>query len=222
MYLPQKQIKGSSYSSNLHIEYSIKIQRSVGLFSDLEYYNWLKHECNPKVIDFCEQPLVIEGYYQGKKVRSIFDMWVLFSDTTERFEEVKPSSKLLTSSSSYEKVKKQLTVQKEWCDAHSKKYCIRTEKEIFNNLVLLNNLRKLYGFVRGMQYVNPEELEKVLLYVTSGKKKLLEVISHLNKPSSEVFSLVFTLVYIGKCTMDIYTRPIDFNTEVELGCLEIV
>lgn len=149
MFIPQKQALNSSRNSNIHRVYSPKKKRVINLFSDLEYYNWLKIDCNPKVADYCEQPLKISGMYNGRKVSSTFDMWVLYFDCSEEFQEVKPMSKLVPTSSSYANVQKQITVQKEWCKEHSKNYRIVTEKEIFNNLILLNNIEKIHSFIRG-------------------------------------------------------------------------
>lgn len=221
MYLPQKEARNSSYSSNIHRVYSPKKKRVINLFSDLEYWNWLKIDCNPKIINYCEQPLKITGMYDGKEVTSIFDMWILYYNLKEKFQEVKPSNKLKSSSSSFATVQKQITVQSEWCKEHSKEYCIVTEKEIFSNLILLNNLDKIHSFIRGMQYVNTTDMDKVISYLSYSSCTLRDLISHLKKSSSYVYSLVFFLVYIGKCTIDIYNRPISFDTEVSLGCLDL-
>lgn len=221
MYLPQKEARNSSYSSNIHRVYSPKKKRVINLFSDLEYWNWLKIDCNAKVIDYCEQPLKIKGVYNGKKVTSIFDMWILYYNLKEKFQEVKPSNKLNPNSSSFATVQKQITVQKEWCKEHSKEYCIITEKDIFSNLILLNNLDKIHSFIRGMQYINTTDMDKLLSYLSYRNCTLRDLISYLNKSSSYVYSLVFFLVYIGKCTMDVYTKPIFFDTEVSLGCLDL-
>jgi hypothetical protein len=78
MYLPQKEARNSSNSSNIHRVYSPKKKRVINLFSDLEYWNWLKIDCNPKVINYCEQPLKITGMYDGKEVTSILQGFISY------------------------------------------------------------------------------------------------------------------------------------------------
>lgn len=64
------------YGSNYWVGYSYKLRRHVHFYSDLEYENWILVETNPEVEVFCEQPLRIQYFLDGKKSESIFDMWI--------------------------------------------------------------------------------------------------------------------------------------------------
>jgi hypothetical protein len=87
--------RNGRYGSNYWEVYSPKIGRNVRLFSDLEYDHWVMVETNPKIKTFCEQPLRIVEYIDGKRHESIFDMWVQWEDGTEMFIEVKYQKDLL-------------------------------------------------------------------------------------------------------------------------------
>ncbi|MEI4620242.1 TnsA endonuclease N-terminal domain-containing protein [Bacillus cereus] len=109
MYKPLVTNVSKKYGNNRWVTYSSKLQREVFLFSDLEYEHWLMVESNPKIINFCEQPLVMTACINGKSVTSIVDMWVKYSDGSEEFIEIKYSSDLIK-----QKVINQIFTQKYW------------------------------------------------------------------------------------------------------------
>ncbi|MFJ7310831.1 Tn7 transposase TnsA N-terminal domain-containing protein [Peribacillus frigoritolerans] len=138
-------VKGRShFGSNFWDAYSPKIKRDVNFYSDLEYDHWILVETDSKISTFCEQPLKIEGIYKGKKSESIFDMWLLWENGDNEFVEIKYSKDLLPGSKQFERVMKQITLQKEWCIKKGYKYTVKTEKEIRFNYIYLNNMRQYY------------------------------------------------------------------------------
>ena len=64
--------------SNYWSVYSIKANRPIELFSDLEYSHWLLMECNPEVISLCEKPLELSIGQGANKIRRVFDLWLLW------------------------------------------------------------------------------------------------------------------------------------------------
>lgn len=53
--------RSTHYGNNYFAVYSNKIHRICHFYSNLEYYNFLSLEINPKVSSFCEQP--VKGIY---------------------------------------------------------------------------------------------------------------------------------------------------------------
>src|SRR5690606_20275667 len=136
MYKPLITDGSKRFGNNRWQSYSSKLKRDVFLFSDLEYEHWLLVESNPKIIEFCEQALLMEAFVNRKLQTSIIDMWVKFDNGKEEFIEVKYTSDL-----SKEKVKKQIAVQKNWCKEHGFQHHVRTEEHIRANQLLLSNLK---------------------------------------------------------------------------------
>ena len=222
MYLPEVQIKGNSYISNLHIFYSAKLKRCVNCWSDLEYYNCLLLDCNPKVLDYCEQPLTVEGTYNNKLVKTRFDTWVKYIDGSEEFQEVKYSDCFNEGHKSYKNTIKQTSVQKEWCKNNNKIYTIRTEKEIMKSAFLINNLQKIYYFVRQRKKVSLTDIQRLIKYLEEGPKTIGDIIDFLAYSKTTAYTIIFVLIYTGKCSAkNLTNKMIDFSTEVYLGCLDI-
>ncbi|PKC50585.1 hypothetical protein RhiirA1_485909, partial [Rhizophagus irregularis] len=78
--------------------------------SDLEYDHWLCVECNPNIINFCEQPFEIKQMINQKRYASIPDMWILYADGTEEIREVKYERDRMN-----EKVQRQIKIQQTYC-----------------------------------------------------------------------------------------------------------
>ena len=55
-YTPEEMPRGTHYGNNYYEVFSPKLRRTVRLFSNLEYNNYLSLEINPEVVSFCEQP----------------------------------------------------------------------------------------------------------------------------------------------------------------------
>lgn len=222
MYHSQVKIKGNSYVSNLHIFFSTKLQKYVHCWSDLEYYNCLLLECNPKVLEYCEQPLTVKGEYENRTVKTRFDVVVKYIDGTEEYQEVKYSDCFNKNHKSYKNTIKQISVQKKWCKDNNKAYTIRTEKEIMKSLFLINNLEKIYNFVREMKNVSLTDIKRVIKYLEKGPKTIGDIRDFLTYSTTTAYTIIFVLIYTGKCSAkDLSNKMIDLSTEVYLGCLDI-
>lgn len=222
MYEPQAIVKGSSYSSNLSLLYSPKKRRDINIFSDLEFYNWLFVEFNPRIKDYCEQPLTIKEPYEGKEVSSRFDMWILHDTGIHEFQEVKSSSCFIKGEKGYKNTLKQTTVQRNWCNNNDKLYTIRTEKELLTNLYIINNLKKIHAFVRLTNQISVDGMNRLLKYLQDGPKTLLDITTYLEYVPADAYALVSVLIYVGRCRADLFTHLLDYTTEVSIGCQDFV
>ena len=143
---PIEMPRGTHYGSNYWIMHSRKLNRNVKAFSGLEHGNHLTLEMNPNVEYYCEQPLKAEVYIDGKKHTTVFDVWVLYKDGTEEFQEVKYTSDL-------EKSAEQIEIQKMWCRQNGFSHMVRTDKDIEKGDFYIRNLDMLYAKLRRIKNV---------------------------------------------------------------------
>ena len=81
--------RSTHYGNNYWIFQSRKLHRRVTAFSDLEYENLLCLEMDANVRYYCEQPCEVNVFIGGKEYSTIFDVWVVYTDGSEEFQEVK-------------------------------------------------------------------------------------------------------------------------------------
>lgn len=211
MYKPINMKRSSKFGSNYWEVYSPKLKRNVRLFSDLEYENWLFIETNPKIISFCEQPLEIKGYVDGKLKKSIFDMWVLYDDDTEEFQEVKYQAQLIDINS---RSSKQIQLQKQWCIENNYSYIVRTDSEIRKNKVYLDTLKQVISEVRNSNSINNNHIDKVLNLIRLKKISLKDLIQITGFSYAYIVNIVCILIYNGLCEILNKDISICFETEV--------
>lgn len=200
---------GSKYGNNRWIVYSTKINREVYLFSDLEYANWLIIENDASVKYFCEQPTLIEIESEdGKTLKSIPDMYVLYNNGIEAIREIKYQKDLLS-----EKAQLQSSIQKNWCVRNNYKHEILTEETLLNNRIYLSNLKILSKLK--IENSNPfrKELKREL---SSKPKTILQLSQEMNLDPEIISEKIFVLIkenYIRSNIKDLYLGPL---TEVWL------
>lgn len=214
MYTPVNIKRSSKYGNNYWEVYSHKIKRNVKLFSDLEYENWILIETNPNIVSFCEQPLEIKDYINGKLKKSIFDMWVLYSDGTQQFQEVKYESELINKSS---RSSKQVEFQKEWCLKNGYDYIVKTDNEIRKNKVYLDTLKQVIGQVRNIRNINQEDIDQVLKIIRCNKISLKDLSQVTQFSYTYIISIICILVYNGLCEILNKDVGICLETEVTLN-----
>lgn len=201
-YKPINMARSMYYGNNYFNTYSIKLKRNVSLFSELEYHNYLTLELDSFVDTFCEQPLKIEINLDGKLVTSIFDMWVLYKDGTEEFQEVK-----------YVKEIK----QRMWCEQHDYKYSIRTEKEIYKGPYYISNLKYLRGLIaRYNAEVNKGNLNKIKNHLQNGRETILTLTQILNISGEYIFSMIAYGLYTGAIETNLTKKLISYDTYIWL------
>ena len=109
---PIEMPRGSHYGSDYWIIYSYKLKRRVRLYSYLEYAQFISLEMNPLVEYFCEQPFEINGTFNGKNKKSVFDFWVQYKNSNSEFQEVKYMSELIGSDKKALRSKEQTEFQR--------------------------------------------------------------------------------------------------------------
>lgn len=153
MYTPVITEGSKRFGNNRWHSYSPKLKRRVYLFSDLEYEHWLLIESDPNIVDFCEQPLKVTSYINGKAKSSIFDIYIKYADGKQEFREIKYSTELNKAN-----IIDQIAVQRAWCDENGYEHLVQTEIEIRENRLLLSNLKLILKTIK--QYDTPTDIEK--------------------------------------------------------------
>lgn len=215
MYFPIKIKRSMRYGNNYWEVYSPKLKRNVRLFSDLEYDNWVQIETNPKIISFCEQPLKIQALHDGKIKESIFDMWVLYDNNLEEFQEVKYTSELNGLSNKSERSIKQIEVQKKWCKDNNYTYAVKTEVEIRENLTHLNNLKYIIGQVKNSDCIQEDELNLMIQYLSTYKSiSIRKLVLITNFDIGYILKIISLLIYKGYCVVLNSSINLSLETEV--------
>ena len=171
--------RGTHYGNNYWIFVSYKIRRRITAFSNLEYANLISLEMDPDVEYFCEQPLEASIKEDGKEVKTIFDVWVLYKDGREEFQEVKYKSELEDKNPD-SRSRKQIERQKKWCRVNHYEHTVRTEKDIFIEEYYIDNLSHLAAKVRRFsesQYGGYyPKIEKEVLTVLENRYQTLQTL----------------------------------------------
>lgn len=207
--------RGTHYGNNYFYTYSIKLNRYVRLFSQLEYHNFLTLEMNPLVEEFCEQPLEIKVSINDKLESSIFDTWVLYKDHTEEFQEVKYISEIRESLQVPNRAKHQIEKQRLWCEQNCYKYTIRTDQDIYLGPYYISNLRFIHGtIIRCKLELVDECLNQILCILSKTRISVLELSNMHTVEDINLLNIVAYGIYIGKLEADILSAPISYDTYI--------
>lgn len=214
-YQPLELPRGKKYGNNYYITYSVKLQRNVILYSQLEYHNFLTLEMNPRVIDFCEQPLQITIEIDEKLGTSIFDMWVSYDNGKEEFQEIKYNKDLNIHNKSDDRVYKQIQKQKKWCYLNGYDYSLRTETDIYIGSCYISNLRYLHVMItRNKKYLTVSYTKQIILHIKDSKVNILNLTQTLNLPVHTLFSSIAFGIYSGKLSADLENKVFSYDTSL--------
>lgn len=216
-YKPLLMPRGSHYGSNYWEVYSSKMQRKACFFSNLEYENFLLLEINPKVKAICEQPMAIEVIIDGKLKKSVFDMWVKYSDDTEEMQEVKYSASLKGDSAEAIKNREQIRRQQLWCNENNIPHTIRSELEIHAGQYTIFNASFIASRVRRYEFsTNIQEYVSTLKGFMQAytKTNISTLINSGILPLGNELNFLCYAHYKGVIELDIHTKPIDNKSEV--------
>lgn len=215
---PIEMPRATHYGNNYFKVYSSKIHRLCDFYSNLEYYNFLSLEINPKVEAFCEQPLKIEIIQDNQIKHAIFDMWVKYRDGREEIQEVKYSSELTGDSKSAIRSQEQIKREEAWCKANNIDFSIRTEKNISNGRFFLDNANVIASRLRHYiptedKYYNPH-----IVNILENHKKLtvLELIENKILPINNEITHLCYMYEKGIIDLNINDKPLNYKTEVTL------
>lgn len=172
------------------------------MYSDLEFDHWLSVESDPNVITYCEQPKEITYVINGKLHSSIFDMWVLYKDGTQRFIEVKYESELLNCHKKYERTNRQIEAQRLWCKENGYSHEVRTEKTIRLGKYTIENKLKMVSTVSNLR--KPSDSAAIMKSLIS-RRKLVEICKELSGKVEPhvIFQAAQWLCYEGLLSADL-------------------
>ncbi len=215
MYSPVPMKRSSNYGSNYWEVYSPKLERIVKQFSDLEYDNWVLIETDSSIETFCEQPVIITDFYDGKQVKSIIDLWVKYKDGNECFMEVKYLKDLDPFNPRAARSIRQTYIQKKWCFERNLSYIIRTEIDIRRNKIHLENMKTIIPYARGIGSEIETDRLRIFKLINSSKMSLASLEAHLPTiPKQRIRTVVFQLIYLAKIQSNMDKVPISNVTEV--------
>lgn len=211
MYNPLVTNISKKYGNNRWKTKSLKIDREVFLYSDLEYDNWLTVECNPSVIKFCEQPFLIKLPYNNTIRTSIPDMWILYDNGDEEIVEVKYSNDLIKN-----KVKEQIEIQQLWATKKGIRHKIVTEREVRVNRLLLSNYKSILSILKNVEIKELVELDNYLDIIKAKERLLISEFSDLfNVEQTVVLKNIAFLLYRGQINANLDTCY--FGTKLEVS-----
>lgn len=212
MYTPVITDGSKRFGNNRWHSYSPKLKRRVYLFSDLEYEHWLLIESNPNIVEFCEQPLKVTSYINGKAKSSIFDIYIKYADGKQEFREIKYSTELNKAS-----IIDQIAVQKSWCDENGYEHLVQTEIEIRENRLLLSNLKLILKTIK--QYDTPTDIEKYKIKKIINENlpqriSLQTLLQHSKILTHRLFLTIGWMIINGEIQSNISRSYFGLNTEV--------
>ncbi len=215
MFKPLKIKRSSKFGSNFWEVFSVKENRIIQLYGDLQYYYWILIEADPKIRNFCESPIVPKYLKLGKEREPYFDAWILWEDNSEEFIKIHRLCDLNHINSSYESTLKILNLKEKWCKENGFKFSIKTENEIKCNLVLLENLKHIISFTRNKSYEVEIDTRKVIKAVYKGLDTIIQIEQFLSEiPKYRVKEAIYWLIFKGRLLSDINIKSLSPNTKV--------
>jgi hypothetical protein len=144
-------------------------------------------------------------------------MWIQYNNGSEYLFEVKYSKDLNLTSKNYERTIRQINIQQEFCKMKNMSHCLRTEKEIRGDGILLSNMKQLLPYTKSR-----------LLPIETDRKKVLDLIKKLGNRSNigtihstikditsvRIREAIFLLIYQGMICENLDKIPFSNYTEV--------
>ncbi|MDQ8739504.1 hypothetical protein [Paenibacillus sp. LHD-38] len=136
-------------------------------------------------------------------------MWISKKDGSEIFFEIKYEKDL-----NDEHVVKQIGIQKKWCELHGKEHQVRTEKDIRNNEIYLENLKDILPYLQNDSTIVEIDRHKVISQLKDGRKALKELNQLLSLNLPRLYEAVACLIYTGEIKANIDKEYFGLETEV--------
>lgn len=207
---PLEMPRATHYGSNYWMFESRKLHRRVTAYSNLEYENLLILEMSHHIDFFCEQPYKATVFIGDKKINTIFDVYVVYRDGREEFQEVKYQEEIDSDNSKGERSRNQLVAQKIWCMQNGFGYNLRTDKEIEDGKFYIRNLAYLAAKARRF-HINSDTADKAIInYLSLVNKTTIGFLV-----SSGRFEYGRTIDYLA----DLYYRGIIDLSDIRNECI---
>lgn len=218
---------GGVQRGGYHEGYSPKLGRRVRTTSSLEYDHWLGClEFNPRVLTFCEQPLWVAAWVDGKRRRSKLDFWARETDGAEFFGEVKYALALSPKArDGGVQAQRQVAVQRAWCEQEGKTPRVITEETIRAFPAWLVNAAQMLGYLSGAHggHADSAASRGLLAALRSAGHGgvSLQTLEKAGAPASpgEVRTCLFGWVHVGRVVGvdDLRLRPLDLGSRFRLA-----
>lgn len=207
MYKPIAIKRSSKFGNNYWEAYSPKLKRNIYLFSDLEYDFWILVETNPLIEMFCERPLEIEIFSEGKLKKVMISMWLKWLNSKEEYVSIRYSSNL-----------KDVNTLQIWCNKLGKNFVLKTEKEIRENKIFLDNMKTLLPYISNRLTPIETDIHMIKKFLYDHEKcSLCSLEKLLNMESSRVREAIFWLYYHGTISANFDKALVGPNLEVWLN-----
>lgn len=214
--VPIKMPRNAHYGSNYYEFFSRKNHRIATAFSSLEYWNLICLEMDYFVKQYCEQPLEVEVFFDGKKYRTVFDVWVKYENDCVEFQEIKYSKDISSENSLTGRSFKQIAIQKAWCEQNSKNYVVKTEEDFLKSTYFMRNLLYLYPKVLRVDNVDIVAEKYILRFIKDrGMATIGQLINNGIISLQNGIDTLALLYYEGDIDFcNIKEEPFGFTTEV--------
>ncbi len=217
MFKPLQIKRSSRFGSSYWEVFSVKANRIIQLFGDLQYDNWVLVESNPKIKSFCENPNVTNYVRYGKEREPFYDMWVQWDDFSEELIKVYRIKELSSTNNNFDNLKNIIKHQENWCIKKGYKFSVITENEIRNNTILLDNLKIIIAYTRNKSYAVEIDTRKIINAIQNGQNSIQSIEKYLLfLPTYKILEAFSWLIFSGIISSDIDIKPLNPNTKVWL------
>lgn len=215
---PIPMTRSTHYGNNYWIFHSVKLNRNVTAYSNLEYYNLITLEMNHDVEWYCEQPLkaTVKLMADAKARDIVPDVYVLYRSGGEEFQEVKYSSEYLSETDKGLRDRCQVEAEQQWCKENHYGFALRTEKEICTGRYIIQNFEIMSAYVRrtnGIQSRNIIEAIETYLNDHDGVR-ISDLIESGIFAKETALSDISLLYYWGYIDLLMSNKPLSFGVEV--------
>lgn len=202
---------GTKFGNNRWEVYSPKIDRLVHLYSDLEYYHWLKVEVDPFIIDFCEQPVKIKAINTNPSSNSysIPDMITLDKKHNFVLVEIKHAKQL-----DDDKVKDQIEIQQAWATQQHMKHEVFTDKVLDNKFYLSAWKQIIQTVASTNRRFLSNYCDRILGLKHQSNVTIAEILRRVDGNYDQTLAALFHLIYSGDIKFSKLTERMSKNSEV--------
>ena len=176
---------------------------SLGLIFDI-------YAMNPEVVYYCEQPCSTTVFVSGKEHKTIFDVYIVYKNGREEFQEVKYQQELDSDSPKGKRSQEQIEIQKMWCLQNDFPYVLRTDKDIEKGQYFIRNLSVLSAKARRFHIESKEADKAIISYLSKIERTTIGLLSESGR-----FEINKTLDYLS----DLYYRGIIKFDDICNDCL---
>lgn len=186
--------------SNFWQVYSPKIDRRVKFYRNLEYHHWILVEATPEIAAFCERPIKVLGVDDGKNGSSLIDMWVQWRNGAEEYRELKYAKKL-DQLDEKPALRRQLELQKAWCERREITHLVVTDNEVYANKLQLRNWQLILAQLANTRDLDLDKIQESIRQIVAeeGTISLLALSRWFDGvPPTSIRGAVFRLIHAGE------------------------